>query len=205
MTQIIHIHPHDPQERLLQQVVEVLQLGGVIIYPTDSAYALGCRIGEKNAMERIRCIRKLDKNHNFTLICRDLSEIGTYAIVDNSTYRLLKAATPGPYTFILHASDEVPRRLRHPKRKTIGIRVPDNAILQNLLGILNEPLMSVTLILPPENKPIANLDQILDKVDNQVDIIIEGGICSTTLTTVIDCTSGAPEIVREGLGDTSIF
>lgn len=205
MTQILHVHPVNPQLRLLRQAVEILQKGGVIVYPTDSAYALGCQIGEKDAAEKIREIRNLDKNHNFTLVCRDLSEIATYAYVDNSTFCMLRAHTPGPYTFILPATKEVPRRLWHPKRKTIGIRIPDNLIVNSLLAELGGPLMSVTLILPGENDPISDVSEVSEKFARQVDLIIDGGPCGIEPTTVIDFVDGAPRVARHGKGDVTPF
>lgn len=204
MTQILHIHPENPQLRLIHEAVEILNHNGVIVYPTDSAYALGCMLGNADAVERIRHIRNLDKHHNFTLVCRDLSEIATYANVDNSTFRLLKAHTPGPYTFILPASREVPRRLQHPKRKTIGLRVPDNKIAQLLLQELGAPLMSVTLILS-ENQPVSDPEIALQELEGRVDLIIDGGFCGTEPTTVIDFISGTPEVARIGKGDVTDF
>lgn len=205
MAPILHIHPDNPQLRLIRQAVDVLNKSGVIVYPTDSAYALGCMLGDVHALETIRKIRDLDKNHNFTLVCRDLSEIATYAVVDNSTYRLLKAHTPGPYTFILPASREVPRRLQHPKRKTIGIRVPDNKITQLLLQELGQPLMSVTLILPGNELPLANPEDFPENLAKQVDLIIDGGFCGIEPTTVIDFVDGAPKVARHGKGDATDF
>jgi tRNA threonylcarbamoyl adenosine modification protein (Sua5/YciO/YrdC/YwlC family) len=201
----LQVHPANPQTRLLQQAVEVLREGGVIIYPTDSAYALGCRIGEKAALDRIRAIRRLDERHNFTLVCRDLSELSTYAIVDNASYRLLRTHTPGPYTFILRATAEVPRRLLHPKRKTIGMRVPDNVIALALLELLDEPLMSVTLTLPGEELPMTDPQEMQERLGHAVDLIIDGGGCGLEPTTVIDLAGGAPVIARHGKGDTSAF
>lgn len=205
MTQILHIHPENPQLRLIHQVVEVLNKGGVIVYPTDSAYALGCAIGEKDALDKIRQIRHLDKQHNFTLMCRDLAEIATYAYVDNSTYRMLKAHTPGPYTFILQATKDVPRRLQHVKRKTIGIRVPDNLIAKMLLQELGAPLMSVTLIMPDAVNPVADPNEVYDVLKHQVDLIIDGGFCGIEPTTVIDFVDGKPKIARQGKGDSADF
>jgi tRNA threonylcarbamoyl adenosine modification protein (Sua5/YciO/YrdC/YwlC family) len=205
MTQLFTVHPENPQLRLISQIVELLHEGGVIVYPTDSAYALGCKIGNKDALERIRTIRQLDKFHNFTLVCRDFSELATYARVDNATYRLLRAYTPGAYTFILDASKEVPRRLLHPKRKTIGLRIPDNKIALALLEELGEPLMSVTLILPGESLPMANPEEIFAKLEKQVDAIIDGGICNAEPTTVIDFIDGASRVVRKGKGDITPF
>ncbi len=204
--QFLHIHPHNPQARLIHQAVEALHRGGVIIYPTDSSYALGCHLDDKSAADRIRRIRQTDKHHNFTLVCRDLSEIATYARVDNQQYRLLKAATPGPFTFILRATHEVPRRLQHPKRKTIGIRVPDNAIVSSLLEKLGEPIMSCTLILPGEEQPLNDPDTIWEQLQHHVDLIIDAGPCDQWPTTVLDFVDGgAPQLIRQGKGDASAF
>jgi tRNA threonylcarbamoyl adenosine modification protein (Sua5/YciO/YrdC/YwlC family) len=205
LTQFFTIHPQDPQPRLIHQVVANLQARGVIVYPTDCAYALGCHIGDKAALERIRAIRQLDKNHNFTLVCRDLSELALYAKVDNSTYRILKAYTPGPYTFILSATREVPRRLQHPKRKTIGLRIPGNNITNAILQELGEPLMSVTLIMPSDTMPLVDPQIIREKLEGQVDIIIDGGFGDLEPTTVIDFVAGVPRVVRRGKGDISPF
>lgn len=205
MGQFLQIHAENPQERLIQQVVEVVEQGGVIVYPTDSGYALGCAVGEKGALERIRAIRQLDKNHNFTLVCRDLSEISTYAKVDNNNYRLLKQFTPGGFTFILQATGEVPKRLLHPKRKTIGIRVPDNAIAMALLGALREPMMSVSLIMPGDTIPMTDPYDIQDLLDKRVDLIIDGGFCGMEPTSVVELFDDVPNIVRRGLGDVSAF
>jgi len=201
----LQIHPENPQKRLLQQVVDRLRAGAVIIYPTDSAYALGCHIGDKAALDRIRAIRRLDEKHNFTLMCRDLSELSTYAIVDNVSYRLLRTHTPGPYTFILKATAEVPRRLMHPRRKTIGMRVPDNAIALGLLELLDEPLMSVTLTLPGEELPLTDPEDMRERLGHAVDLIIDGGGCGLEPTSVIDLAGGTPVITRRGKGDTSAF
>ncbi len=205
MTQKLTIHPENPQGRLIQQVAKVVQKGGVIIYPTDSAYALGCHLGDKNASERIRSIRQLDKHHHFTLVCNDLSQLSTYARVDNPAFRLLKAHTPGPYTFILAATKEVPRRLIHPKRKTIGLRVPEHPITQALLLALAEPLMSVTLILPGHVQPLGDIHEICQAFDNQVDLIIDGGSCSIEPTSIIDLTQTPPQVLRAGKGDVKNF
>jgi len=205
MAKILHIHPKNPQMRLLQEVVQVIENGGVVVYPTDSAYALGCQLGNKAAADRIRRIRNLDKNHNFTVVCHDLSEIATYANVDNAVFRLLKANTPGPYTYILPASKEVPRRLQHPKRKTIGIRVPDNIIVQSLLTELKAPLMSVTLILPNSEEPVATPEENYEQLEHQVDLIIEGGFCGVAPTTVVDFVNGKTLITRIGKGDPTPF
>jgi tRNA threonylcarbamoyl adenosine modification protein (Sua5/YciO/YrdC/YwlC family) len=205
MSQFFQIHPETPQKRLVKQAVEILRQGGVIVYPTDSGYAIGCHLGDKQAADRIKRIRQLDDKHNFTLVCRDLSDIGTYAKVDNTQYRLLKAHTPGPYTFILDATSEVPRRLLHPKRKTIGLRVPDNNIVQALLGELGEPIMSSTLILPGEENPMTDPDEIRDKLEHELDLIIEGGFCGMEVTTVVNMTGTVPEITRVGKGDPAPF
>ncbi|HCW88805.1 MAG TPA: threonylcarbamoyl-AMP synthase [Marinobacter sp.] len=205
MSQFFQIHPETPQKRLVKQAVEILRQGGVIVYPTDSGYAIGCHLGDKQATDRIKRIRQLDDKHNFTLMCRDLSDIGTYAKVDNTQYRLLKAHTPGPYTFILDATSEVPRRLLHPKRKTIGLRVPDNNIVQALLGELGEPIISSTLILPGEEHPMTDPDEIRDKLEHELDLIIEGGFCGMEATTVVNLTGAVPEIIRVGKGDPAPF
>ncbi|MDO6459445.1 L-threonylcarbamoyladenylate synthase [Granulosicoccaceae sp. 1_MG-2023] len=205
MAKFLEIHPVDPQARLIQQAVDIINDGGVIAYPTDSSYALGCHIGDKHAMERIRRIRRVDDKHNFTLVCRDLTDIATYAKVDNSTYRMLKSLTPGPYTFILKATHEVPRRLQNPKRKTIGIRVPDNRIAQSLLDALGQPLMSSTLILPGEDMPLNDPVDIDEAIGKQLDLIIDGGPCQLEPTTVLAFTDDAVEVVRHGAGDTAFL
>ncbi len=203
--QFFEIHPTHPQVRLIQKSVAIIQEGGVIAYPTDSAYALGCHIGDKQALERIRDIRQVDKNHNFTLVVRDLSEISIYAKVDNPTYRILKACTPGAFTFILKGTRDVPKRLLHPKRKTIGLRVPDNMIVQSLLTTLSEPLMSSTLILPEQLMPLTDARDISEALSAKVDLIIDGGYCGVDPTTVVDFTHEYPEVVRQGKGDSSCF
>lgn len=205
MAQFFQIHPDNPQHRLVVQAADIVRKGGVIAFPTDSAYALGCHIGDKNAVERIRSIRQLDKNHNFTLMCRDLSEVSTYAKVDNQVYRMLKQHTPGPYTFILEATSEVPRRLMHPKRKTIGLRVPQNAIALDLMAELGEPLMSVTLQLPGDEYPMTDPYDMRDSLQHQLDLVIDGGFCGMEATTVIDLTGDVPELVRQGLGSFADF
>jgi tRNA threonylcarbamoyl adenosine modification protein (Sua5/YciO/YrdC/YwlC family) len=201
MTRVLEIHPQDPQTRLIRQVADVVREGGVIVYPTDSCYALGCAIGDKGAMERIRRIRHLDETHHLTLVCRDLSEIANYAKVDNTAYRLLKAYTPGPYAFLLRATHEVPRRLQHSKRKTIGLRVPDHAITQALLAELGEPLMSTTLQMPGDDLPMADPYEIAERLAGRVDLVIDGGACGVQPTTVIDLESGYPRVIRRGKGD----
>ena len=205
MAQILEIHPQNPESRLIKQAAKVLLGGGVIVYPTDSTYALGCHIGDKSALERIRRIRQLDDRHNFTLVCSDLSAIATYAKVPNSAYRLLKAYTPGPYTFILSATPEVPRRLMHPKRKTIGLRVPDSVVAQALIAEVGEPIMSTSLILPGDEFPLTELYDIEDRVGNLVDLIIESGSCGLEATTVIDLVDGSAQLVRVGKGDPKPF
>lgn len=205
MAQYFQIHPDNPQPRLIGQAVRIVRDGVVVVYPTDSCYALGCRIGDKEAMERIQQIRRADRHHNFTLVCRDLSEIATYARVDNMQYRLLKSATPGPFTFILQATHEVPRRLQNPQRKTIGIRVPDNAIVRALLDQLAEPIMSTTLILPGEALPLTDMDEIREQLEHQVDLIIDGGPCGHEPTTILDLVEGTPRLVRQGKGDAAPF
>ncbi len=205
MSQFFQVHPENPQVRLIRQAVDIVRSGGVIVYPTDSAYALGCHIGDKNALDRIRRIRKLDKDHNFTLVCRDLSELATYARVDNAAYRLLRNNTPGAYTWILEATSEVPRRLKHPKRKTIGLRVPDNRIALDLLEALGEPLMSVTLIMPDDEFPLTDPYDIRHTLEHEVDLVIDGGFCGLEPTTVIDLTGEYPDLVRAGKGESEPF
>ena len=204
MAQFFAIHPETPQERLVKQAAEIVRQGGVIVYPTDSCYALGCQMGNKEAMERILAIRKIDLKHLLTLMCADLSELGTYAKVDNSQFRQLKAATPGAYTFILPATKEVPNRTLHPKRKTIGLRVPDNQIALALLAELGEPMLSCTLMLPEETEPQTDPYEIRNLLEHAVDLIIDGGWCGTEPTTVIDMTDGT-ELIRQGAGDTAMF
>ncbi|NLZ79057.1 MAG: threonylcarbamoyl-AMP synthase [Gammaproteobacteria bacterium] len=199
------IHAQNPQDRLIKQAVDVIRKGGVIIYPTDSSYALGCRLGDKNALERIRRIRQLDDKHNFTLMCRDLSELGVFAKVDTTAFRLLKAYTPGPYTYILNATREVPRMLMHPKRRTIGLRVPGHPIAHALLAELGEPLMSVTLILPDADEPLSDPYEIRDLLEHQVDLIIDGGYGGIEASTVVSFVDEEPEILREGCGDPEPF
>lgn len=205
MTHFFHIHPDDPQLRLIRQVVEIIRNGGVIVYPTDSAYAVGCQLGNKQALDRIRAIRNLPKSHNFTLMCSDLSELATYASVDNPTYRLLKANTPGPYTFVLPATREVPKRLQHPKRKTIGLRIPDNKITMEILAELREPLMSVTLILPEDDLPLSDPEVIFESLEGKVDVVVDGGFCGFEPTTVVDILDGVPEVARVGKGSIQPF
>jgi tRNA threonylcarbamoyl adenosine modification protein (Sua5/YciO/YrdC/YwlC family) len=205
MSQYFSIHPDNPQSRLINQVTEIVRRGGVIVYPTDSVYALGCHIGDKQALDRIRAIRKLEKHHNFTLICRDLSELANFARVDNVAFRTLKATTPGPFTYVLKASSEVPRRLMHPKRKTIGIRVPNSPIVMAILDELKEPMMSVTLMLPNENFPLTDPYEINQLMSSQVDAVVDGGYCGMEPTTVVDMTGDLPLILRKGAGDFSVI
>ena len=200
MSQFFEIHPDNPQPRLIHQAVEILHKGGLVAYPTDSCYALGCHIGDKAAMERIRRIRSVDKDHHFTLICRDLSEISTYAKLENDAYRLMKNLTPGPYTFILKATRDVPRRLQHPKRRTIGIRVPDHQVTLAMLEALGQPIMSSTLILPDTELPLTDPYQIRVILEHEVDLVIDGGFCDIVPSTVLDMTTGLPEVLREGKG-----
>lgn len=199
------IHAETPQPRLVRQAVDEIRRGGVIIYPADSSYALGCAVGEKSALDRIRQIRRLDDKHNFTLICRDLSELGLYAKVNTSAFRLLKAHLPGPYTFILDATREVPRMLMHPKKRTIGLRVPSNPIAQALLEELGEPMLSVSLIMPGSTEPLSDPYEIRDLLEHQVDLIIDGGYGTYEASTVVDLTGNQPEVVRYGSGDVSAF
>lgn len=200
MARIFRVHPVNPQQRLITQAVAILREGGVIVYPTDSCYALGCRIGDKDALERIRRIRHLDEKHNLTLMCRDLSELAIYAKVGNAAFRMMKSLTPGPYTFLLAATRDVPRRLQHPKRKTIGVRVPDNAVALALLAALSEPIFSTSLILPEETLPLTDPEEINERMGWQVDLVMDGGVCGFEPTTVIDLTGEQPLIVRPGKG-----
>jgi len=201
MSQFFQVHPDNPQPRLLREAVKILRAGGVMAYPTDSCYALGCMIGNKDSMERIRAIRGVDEKHHFTLVCRDLSEIAHYARVDNQQYRMLKAATPGAYTFILEATKEVPRRLQHPKRNTIGIRVPESAVVAALLEELGEPILSMTLTLPGDDEALHDPDEIQNRIGKRLDLVIDAGFCSRQPTTVIDLSGDTPEVLRHGGGD----
>ena len=205
MSQLFHIHPENPQSRLIQQAADIIKQGGVVVYPTDSGYAIGCNIGNKQAKERIERIRGIEKHHNFTLVCRDLSELSTYARVDNQTFRLIKNNTPGPYTFIFKGTKEVPKRLLNEKKKTIGIRVIEHPITCALLAELGEPLMSCSLILPGEQYTEADPDEIRDRIEKQVDLIIHGGYLPEQATTVIDLSDDDIEILRVGCGDTKPF
>jgi tRNA threonylcarbamoyl adenosine modification protein (Sua5/YciO/YrdC/YwlC family) len=203
MTQFFSIHPDNPQPRLIKQAAELLRNGAVIVYPTDSGYALGCHLDDKGAVARIRQIRGLDDKHLMTLMCRDLSELARYARVDNAQFRLLKNNTPGSYTFILEATKEVPRRLQHPKRSTVGLRIPDHPIALALLEELGEPLLSSTLILPEANEPLTDVDEIREHLERLVDLVIEGGTVGIESTTVIDLTDAAPVLVRRGKGEVA--
>lgn len=205
MSQFFYVHPDNPQARLISQAAAIIRNGGVVVYPTDSGYAIGCHIGDKGALERICRIRRIDKDHNFTLVCRDLSELSLYTKVDNQAFRLIRNHTPGAYTFILQATKEVPRRLMNPKKKTIGIRVPENNIALALLEALGEPLMSTTLILPHREVAESDPEEIRDCLERQVDLIINGGHLGESPTTVVDLTEGEPTLVREGAGDLSII
>jgi tRNA threonylcarbamoyl adenosine modification protein (Sua5/YciO/YrdC/YwlC family) len=205
MSQYFKVHPVNPQRRLLQRAVDIIRDGGVVVYPTDSSYAFGWHIGDKAALEKIRRIRQTERDHDFTLACRDLSEIATYAKVDNSEYRLLRAHTPGPYTFILRATHETPKRLQDPKRRSIGIRVPDHAVAQGLLELLGEPLMSSTLLLPGDSLPLTEPDEVVERVGKLVDAIIDGGACGMEPTSIIDLSRGEVTVLRKGKGDTSAF
>ncbi|MCE4055214.1 L-threonylcarbamoyladenylate synthase [Pseudomonas sp. Au-Pse12] len=205
MSQFFQIHPENPQPRLIKQAVEIIRSGGVVIYPTDSSYAVACQMGDKGAIERVRRLRQLDEKHNFALICSDLSQLGLFAKIDTGTFRLLKAHVPGPYTFILNATREVPRLLLHPKRRTIGLRVPSNPIALALLAELGEPLMSVSLIMPGDTEALSDPYEMRQLLEHQVDLIIDGGFGSTESSTVINLADGEPEVIRVGCGDPAPF
>jgi tRNA threonylcarbamoyl adenosine modification protein (Sua5/YciO/YrdC/YwlC family) len=205
LSQFFTIHPDNPQPRLIRQAADIIRNGGVVVYPTDSCYALGCHLGDKDAMQRIRDIRGVDERHHFTLVCRDLSELAHYARVDNQQYRLLKSNTPGSYTFILLATKEVPRRLQHPKRATIGLRVPDHPVALALLEELNEPLLSSTLMLPGDEDPLSDGEEIRDRLQKQVDLILDAGSCCIGMSTVIDLTGSEPVLIRAGKGSLEPF
>ncbi|MBP6367490.1 MAG: threonylcarbamoyl-AMP synthase [Nitrosomonas sp.] len=205
MAQFFSIHTQTPHLRLIKQAVAIVRNGGIIVYPTDSCYALGCHVGDKDAMSRIRTIRQVDDHHHFTLVCRDLAEISTYAKVDNSQYRLLKATTPGSYTFILQATREVPRRMQHPKRNTIGLRIPDHPVVLALLAELDEPLLSSTLILPGDELPLNDAEEIRERLEHQVELVMDAGSCGIDMTTVIDLTTDVPALIRQGKGSIEPF
>ena len=205
MAQLFSVHPDNPQPRLIRQAAEIVRGGGVIVYPTDSCCALGCRIGDKAAMERVRAIRGVDERHHLTLVCRDLAELGQYARVDNAQFRLIKATTPGSYTFILHATREVPKRLLHPSRRTIGLRVPDHRVAQALLDELREPLLSSTLLLPGDELPLNDPEDIRERLEREVELVIDGGPCGIVPTTVVDLTAEPPVITRVGKGSIALF
>lgn len=205
MAQFFSIHTDTPHLRLIKQAVAIVRSGGIIVYPTDSCYALGCHLGDKEAMTRIRAIREVDERHHFTLVCRNLAEIATYAKVDNSQYRLLKATTPGSYTFILQATREVPRRMQHPKRNTIGLRIPDHPVVLALLEELGEPLLSSTLILPEDELPLNDAEEIRERLEHQVELVMDAGSCGIDMTTVIDLTTAVPELIRPGKGSLEPF
>ncbi|MDX2426500.1 MAG: L-threonylcarbamoyladenylate synthase [Cycloclasticus sp.] len=205
MAKYIEIHPENPQQRLIQQVVDIIRRGGVIAYPTDSSYALACHLGDKQAIDRIRQIRRIDDKHNFTLVCRDLTEISSYAQVNNDTYRLLKTLTPGAFTFVLKATKEVPRRLQHPNRKTVGIRVPDNLVAQKILEALNEPMLTSTLILPGEREAIADPYDINNSIGSLLDAVVDGGVIPYQPTTMVVWDNDFPEIVRQGKGEADFI
>ena len=201
MAQFFQIHPDNPQARLIKQAADIIRSGGLVAYPTDSAYALGCHIGDKLALERICSIRKINKAHNFTLVCRDLSEVATYAKVNNQIFRLIKAYSPGPFTFILMATSETPKRLKHPKKRTIGIRIPSNPIVRDLLDELNEPMMTSTLIMPGDEYPLTDPYDIRISLEHQLELVIDGGFCGMEATTVVDLSGDDPVVLRQGCGE----
>lgn len=200
MAQYFSIHPQNPQPRLIRRAAEIIRSGGIVVYPTDSCYALGCHIGDKAAMERLRAIRGVDARHHFALVCRDLSELATYARVDNRQFRLLRASTPGSYVFILEATRELPKRLQHPKRRTIGLRIPDHPVVAALLTELGEPILSSTLLLPGDELPHTDAGEIRERLEHQVDLILDGGSCGIEPTTVVDLTGAEPVVTRKGKG-----
>lgn len=205
MARYFDVHPDNPQKRSVAQVVELLRQDGLIAYPTDSCFALGCQLGNRDGIDRIRQIRQLDDRHHFTLVCQDFAQLGQFVYVDNDVFRAIKAVTPGSYTFILPATKEVPRRMQHPKKKTVGVRIPDHTVVQALLAELGEPLLSSTLLLPDQDEPMTQGWEIKERLDNVVDAVLDSGECGTVPTTVIDFSQGEPEIVREGAGDVSRF
>ncbi|MCK6209231.1 threonylcarbamoyl-AMP synthase [Georgenia sp. EYE_87] len=205
MARYLEIHPQDPQPRLVAQAVEVVRRGGLIAYPTDSGYAVGCALGNKDGLDRIKLMRRLDDKHHFTLVCRDFAQLGQFVIVDNAVFRLIKSATPGPYTFILRGTQEVPRRLLHPKKHTVGVRIPDHRTTQALLAELGEPLLSSTLIMPGQETPMTEGWMVKEELEGLLDVIVDSDVDSAEPTTVVDLTSGAPEVLRTGAGDPSRF
>lgn len=205
MSQYFAIHPENPQLRLIRRAADIIRAGGIIVYPTDSCYALGCHIGDKGAMERIRAIRGVDDRHHLTLVCRDLSELSTYARVDNRQFRLLRAATPGSYVFILEATRELPKRLQHPKRRTIGLRIPDHPVVDALLAELGEPILSSTLLLPGDEFPHTDAAEIRDRLEHQVDLVLDGGSCGIEPSTVVDLSGSEPLLVRAGKGPLALL
>ncbi|WBO68272.1 L-threonylcarbamoyladenylate synthase [Streptomyces camelliae] len=205
MAKYFDVHPENPQPRSIAQIADAVRSDALIAYPTDSCYALGCRLGSRDGMERIRSIRQLDDRHHFTLMCRDFAQLGQFVRVDNDVFRAVKAATPGSYTFILPATREVPRKLLHPKKKTVGVRIPDHVVTQALLAELGEPLLSSTLLLPDEEEPLTQGWEIKDRLDHVVDAVVDSGDCGTEPTTVVDFSGGEAEIVRRGAGDTDRF
>lgn len=205
MSQFFSIHPDNPQPRLIRQAALIIRDGGIVVYPTDSCYALGCHIGDKSAMERIRTIRAIDERHHLTLVCRDLSELSNYARVDNRQFRLLKAATPGSYVFILEATRELPKRLQHPKRRTIGLRIPDHPVAEALLAELGEPILSSTLLLPGDERPLTDADDIRERLEHQVDLVMDCGSCGIQPSTVVDLTGSEPVVTRVGKGSLAPF
>lgn len=205
MSQFFHIHPDNPQLRLIKQAAQIIHAGGIVALPTDSCYALICHLDDKNAVAQLRRIRNVDEKHHLTLLCRDLSEIAVYAKIDNRQFRMLKTVTPGPYTFILEATKEVPRRLSHPSRKTIGLRIPEHRIAQLLLEEVGQPILSTSLILPDEEDPLIDAEEIREKLEHQIDLVIDGGPCGLEATTVIDLTDEIPVLLRQGRGDATAF
>ncbi|CAL9614667.1 L-threonylcarbamoyladenylate synthase [Streptomyces sp. NPDC030392] len=205
MAKYFDVHPDDPQRRVIGSVAEMIRSGALVAYPTDSCYALGCKLGNRDGLSRIRTIRNLDDRHHFTLVCQNFAQLGQFVQIDNDVFRALKAATPGSYTFILPATKEVPRQLQHPKKKTVGVRIPDHTVTQALLAELGEPLVSSTLLLPGEEEPMTQGWEIKDQLDHVVDAVLDSGDCGTAPTTVVDFSGGAPEIVRRGAGDPSRF
>ncbi|MFC7815318.1 L-threonylcarbamoyladenylate synthase [Streptomyces sp. NPDC057376] len=205
MAKYFDVHPDNPQPRSIAQVADSVRSGALIAYPTDSCYALGCRLGSRDGTERIRSIRQLDNRHHFTLVCQDFAQLGQFVQIDNDVFRAIKASTPGSYTFILPATREVPRMLQHPKKKTVGVRIPDHVVTQSLLAELGEPLLSSTLLLPGEDEPMTQGWEIKDRLDHVLDAVIDSGDCGTEPTTVVDFSGGEAEIVRRGAGDTARF